>query len=70
MSEEDAGDYICTAENVAGNTDAVAVINIISSPVVTIAPVGPLTVYEGQPVRIQCTATGRPHPTITWIPPK
>lgn len=70
VSGLDEGPYICTAENEAGSIEAVAVLEIVSQPIITLNPRGPLTVYAGQPVRIDCTARGKPAPTVSWINPR
>ncbi|KAG7223721.1 hypothetical protein INR49_015351, partial [Caranx melampygus] len=51
------GQYRCVAANAAGRSTATAVLNV--KP-------GPLRVRIGASVSVECRATGRPHPTLTW----
>lgn len=36
------------------------------APKVRLTPPGPLRVRMGEPVSVECRATGRPRPTLTW----
>lgn len=36
------------------------------SPVVTVIPVGPLRVRVGDPINLECQASGEPRPTVSW----
>lgn len=67
INELDEGEYICTAENVAGSVSAIAVLEIISPPVISLNPSGPLTVVVGQPLKVECFARGKPTPSVSWL---
>ncbi|XP_075903924.1 secreted immunoglobulin domain 4 [Nelusetta ayraudi] len=60
------GQYRCTASNSAGRHSAVAVLNVKFAPKVQLTPPGPLRVRMGDAVAVECRATGRPRPTLTW----
>lgn len=36
------------------------------APKVRLTPAGPLRVRMGDPVSVECRATGRPRPTLSW----
>lgn len=44
----------------------VPVIALPVAPKVQLKPEGPLQVRMGDPVSVECRATGRPRPTMTW----
>ncbi|XP_041789973.1 basement membrane-specific heparan sulfate proteoglycan core protein-like [Chelmon rostratus] len=60
------GQYRCTAGNSAGRSSATAVLNVKFAPKVRLTPTGPLRVRMGDPVSVECRATGRPRPVLTW----
>ncbi|KAF5283747.1 hypothetical protein FQR65_LT02641 [Abscondita terminalis] len=63
----EAGEYMCTAENVAGKTTAIGHLEVHTRPVLTISPrSGIVNVREGEYVRLECKATGVPQPTVQW----
>uniref|UniRef100_H0WC62 Hemicentin-1 n=1 Tax=Cavia porcellus TaxID=10141 RepID=H0WC62_CAVPO len=62
---EDAGDYTCIATNEAGVVERSMNLTLQSPPVITLEPVETI-VNAGGTVRLDCQATGEPHPTITW----
>lgn len=67
VTMEEAGDYICHAENDAGQTTTTAVVEVQTLPVLTISPhSGMIHVREGERVRLECHATGHPSPTVHW----
>ncbi|XP_040002961.1 basement membrane-specific heparan sulfate proteoglycan core protein-like, partial [Xiphias gladius] len=60
------GQYRCVAANSAGRSAAAAVLNVKHAPKVRLTPAGPLRVRMGDAVSVECRATGRPRPTLTW----
>lgn len=36
------------------------------SPVATVTPVGPVRVRVGEPVNLECQASGEPRPSVSW----
>lgn len=67
MSMQESGEYVCHAENEAGQTSAAAQIEVQSLPIITVTPrTGMIHVREGERVRLECHATGHPEPTVKW----
>ncbi|KAM6165457.1 hemicentin-1 [Erethizon dorsatum] len=62
---EDAGDYTCVATNEAGVVERSMSLTLQSPPIITLEPVETI-VNAGGKVRLDCQATGEPHPTLTW----
>ncbi|XP_077427620.1 secreted immunoglobulin domain 4 [Vanacampus margaritifer] len=60
------GEYQCVASSSAGSSTASAQINIKYPPKVRLSPTGPLKVKIGDRVSMQCRATGRPRPKLSW----
>ncbi|XP_068178244.1 basement membrane-specific heparan sulfate proteoglycan core protein-like [Antennarius striatus] len=60
------GQYHCTASTSAGRGSATAVLHVKFAPKIRLTPTGPLLVRIGAPVSMECRATGRPRPKITW----
>ncbi|XP_055601853.1 basement membrane-specific heparan sulfate proteoglycan core protein-like isoform X2 [Uranotaenia lowii] len=68
---EDAGEYECRAENTAGSTSLSVFIDVQLAPVITISPsVEEYKLYEGDKLSIQCTARGKPEPSVMIKPPQ
>ncbi|KAK4879912.1 hypothetical protein RN001_008058 [Aquatica leii] len=63
----ESGEYMCTAENVAGKTTAIGHLEVHTRPVLTVTPrSGIINVREGEYVRLECKASGVPQPTVQW----
>merc|ERR1712002_562699 len=60
------GQYRCVAASSAGRSTVTAVLNVKHAPKVRLTPAGPLRVRIGDSVSVECRATGRPRPTLTW----
>ncbi|XP_058452453.1 basement membrane-specific heparan sulfate proteoglycan core protein isoform X2 [Malaya genurostris] len=62
---EDSGEYECRAENSAGSASLSTSIDVQLAPIITISPsVDEHKIYEGDELSIQCTARGKPEPTV------
>ncbi|CAM4577609.1 unnamed protein product [Lepidochelys kempii] len=67
---EDAGTYICVAQNSIGSAQVQVEVNVEAAhgkpgaPEITVKPT--LTVVAGETATLQCSATGDPPPTIQW----
>lgn len=62
----EAGEYKCRAQNEAGSTEAVASLIVQEIPTIALEPKGSVTMQVGAKLRIQCTVSGDPRPTIAW----
>ncbi|XP_018307185.1 Down syndrome cell adhesion molecule-like protein Dscam2 isoform X2 [Mycetomoellerius zeteki] len=62
---EDAGRYVCHANNTAGSERVELEVTIISSLSIHLAP-QQVTVDLGKDAEFQCSVTGQPHPVISW----
>ncbi|EFN70076.1 Down syndrome cell adhesion molecule, partial [Camponotus floridanus] len=62
---EDAGRYVCHANNTAGSERVVLEVTIVSSLSIHLAP-QQVTVDLGKDADFQCSVTGQPHPVISW----
>ncbi|XP_055911049.1 basement membrane-specific heparan sulfate proteoglycan core protein isoform X7 [Eupeodes corollae] len=64
----DGGEYECVAENVAGRTSGIVSILVQEPPRIMLEPneeyVG---VTEGDELKIVCSASGTPSPSVQWI---
>jgi len=71
VTVEEAGEYECQAENVAGKVSTTVALNVNQSPVITIDPnVTEITVTEGDELKIECSAFGIPPPSVIWKDPR
>ncbi|KAK5869646.1 hypothetical protein PBY51_024348 [Eleginops maclovinus] len=62
---DDAGDYICLAENVIGATNHTTTVNVYVIPTIQYGP-QVFNTIEGAPITLPCRASGVPAPDITW----
>ncbi|VDL89021.1 unnamed protein product [Schistocephalus solidus] len=67
VQPEDVGNYICQASSEGGVVEAVARVDIISSPGFTSTPPGLVVTLEGTTVQLPCAASGSPSPELRWI---
>lgn len=67
ITVEEAGEYECHAQNIAGSTSLTATINVQQSPVITLDPdTTDLTITEGDELKLECSAVGIPQPSVSW----
>ncbi|XP_061842566.2 neural cell adhesion molecule L1.2 isoform X1 [Nerophis lumbriciformis] len=66
ISESDAGEYQCIADNSQGKTTHTYTVAVEAAPYWTKEPVSQLYA-PGEDVRLDCQAEGIPTPTITWM---
>uniref|UniRef100_A0A182LXB6 Basement membrane-specific heparan sulfate proteoglycan core protein n=1 Tax=Anopheles culicifacies TaxID=139723 RepID=A0A182LXB6_9DIPT len=67
---EDAGEYECRAENVAGTAVLATTIEVLQPPLITLRPNEYHKITENDEFTIHCAATGKPAPMVTLIPPE
>ncbi|XP_069566959.1 basement membrane-specific heparan sulfate proteoglycan core protein isoform X4 [Brachyistius frenatus] len=60
------GTYRCVASNPFGITHTIVSLIVKESPVATVTPVGPLRVRVGEPINLECQASGEPRPSVSW----
>ncbi|XP_072240578.1 basement membrane-specific heparan sulfate proteoglycan core protein-like [Leuresthes tenuis] len=60
------GQYRCVAVSSTGRSSANAMLNVKHSPKVRLTPAGPLRARVGDSLSVECRATGRPRPTLSW----
>ncbi|XP_026874667.2 basement membrane-specific heparan sulfate proteoglycan core protein-like [Electrophorus electricus] len=61
------GQYRCIAINAQGKTTITASLTIKQPPKVRVKPSSPVTVRVGGAVSLECQASGRLRPSITWL---
>uniref|UniRef100_A0A3Q1H130 Heparan sulfate proteoglycan 2 n=1 Tax=Acanthochromis polyacanthus TaxID=80966 RepID=A0A3Q1H130_9TELE len=60
------GAYRCVASNPFGITHTIVSLIVKETPVATVTPVGPLHVRVGEPINLECQASGEPRPSVSW----
>ncbi|KAJ8360629.1 hypothetical protein SKAU_G00171540 [Synaphobranchus kaupii] len=60
------GTYRCSASNLFGITQSLASLIVKEPPKVTITPRGMVVVKMGEPINLECKATGEPRPSVSW----
>ncbi len=66
MTADASGSYVCVASNSAGSVESVATLSVHRRPELVLSPSGSVTVERGSPVRLTCTATADPEPSVAW----
>ncbi|KFB41336.1 AGAP003656-PB-like protein [Anopheles sinensis] len=67
---ENAGDYECRGENMAGTSTIATSIEVLLPPIITLQPNEYHKFTENDDFTITCSATGKPAPTVTLLPPQ
>uniref|UniRef100_A0A667Z8W9 Heparan sulfate proteoglycan 2 n=1 Tax=Myripristis murdjan TaxID=586833 RepID=A0A667Z8W9_9TELE len=60
------GAYRCVASNLFGITQSIVSLIVREAPVATVTPLGPVRVRVGEPINLECQASGEPRPSVTW----
>ncbi|XP_068673412.1 roundabout homolog 3-like [Montipora foliosa] len=66
VRKEDSDFYFCSASNLLGRAEKKTLLVVVSLPQSTIKPPSKIAIRAGCSVRLNCSATGDPQPTITW----
>ncbi|XP_068454510.1 basement membrane-specific heparan sulfate proteoglycan core protein isoform X9 [Clinocottus analis] len=62
----DHGAYRCVASNPFGITHTIVSLIVKESPVAVVTPVGPIHIRVGEPINLECQASGEPRPSVSW----
>lgn len=62
----DMGVYSCTAQNLAGTQVANATLTVLEMPSF-VKPMENKEIIAGNPIVLECMASGSPKPTLTWL---
>ncbi|XP_075968123.1 matrix-remodeling-associated protein 5-like [Anarhichas minor] len=70
VTEKDAGDYLCIARNKVSDDYRLLRVSVVTKPA-KIEPKQPFThmVSLGKPLKVDCQASGLPHPAVRWSLP-
>ncbi|XP_073326188.1 basement membrane-specific heparan sulfate proteoglycan core protein [Pagrus major] len=60
------GAYRCVASNPFGITHTIVSLIVKESPVATVTPAGPVRIRVGEPINLECQASGEPRPSVSW----
>jgi hypothetical protein len=65
---DDEGTYVCEASNLMGRISAEASLSVRERPVISVRPQAHLQqpVGKGEPISLDCLATGTPKPAVFW----
>ena len=66
VRKRDSDWYFCSAVNLLGNTEKKTLLVVVSLPVFTVTPPGKVSVFTGDILTLNCSATGDPQPVISW----
>ena len=62
----DSDAYFCSAVNMLGSDERQTLLVVVSLPRFTLKPPAKTVATLGSHLTLKCSATGDPHPTITW----
>ena len=66
VRKTDSDWYFCSAVNLLGNVEKKTQLVVVSLPVFTVTPPGKISVFTGDTLTLNCSATGDPRPVISW----
>ncbi|XP_015756461.1 PREDICTED: fibroblast growth factor receptor-like 1 [Acropora digitifera] len=66
VRKEDSDTYTCSAKNLLGKAEKNTMLVVVSLPQFTSKPPSKIVSILNSTVRLNCSATGEPQPTISW----
>jgi len=66
VRKNDSDAYFCSAINFLGNVERKTLLVVVSLPVFIFKPPGKVSVFTGETLTLNCSATGDPRPVISW----
>ena len=66
VRKSDSDTYFCTAVNLLGNVEKKTLLVVVSLPVFTVKPPEKVSVFTGDTLTLNCSATGDPRPVVSW----
>ena len=66
LRKEDSEFYICSGENLLGKAEKKTMLVVVSLPRFTYKPPSRIVSIPNCTVRLNCSATGDPHPIVSW----
>ncbi|XP_035660172.1 hemicentin-2-like [Branchiostoma floridae] len=66
VERADAGNYTCSAGNLAGTGSDSLILDVLYAPMDTTVTPASVEEREGDPLTLTCTSDGNPAPTFTW----
>ena len=64
--KSDSDWYFSSAVNILGNAEKKTLLVVVSLPVFNVKPPGKVSVFTGDTLTLNCSATGDPQPVISW----
>ena len=64
--KNDSDWYCSSAVNILGNAEKKTLLVVVSLPVFNVKPPGKVSVFTGDTLTLNCSATGDPQPVISW----
>ncbi|KAG5281836.1 hypothetical protein AALO_G00049330 [Alosa alosa] len=66
VNPSNQGTFRCVASNLFGITHSIVSLIIKESPRAVVTPAGPVRVRVGDPINLECQASGEPRATVSW----
>eukprot|EP00066_Takifugu_rubripes_P028084 XP_011617350.1 PREDICTED: basement membrane-specific heparan sulfate proteoglycan core protein [Takifugu rubripes] len=66
VQPDNHGTFRCVASNPFGITHTIVSLIVKDSPVAVVTPAGPVRVKVGEPINLECQASGDPRPSVSW----
>ena len=66
VRKDDSDLYFCAASNLLGRVEKKTLLVVVSPPRFTVKPPAKVVAWVGGSLKLNCSATGDPHPVISW----